>query len=310
MTALHDNTYDAILCVGPNPNDIVVYAIQSIYHFSDAKTIFVITSSKNFPFFSKLLTSVLTLVLIDEDTLIRETRLTTVQESLLELGASKKRAGWYFQQFLKIAIAKHPEISTHYLIWDSDSIMLNHLDFFHSDGTYVNPAKENHTPYFDFIKRVLDIDKQVDYSFISEHFMVKTAYMKELLEQFNTSAPKNSSWCQYILTQIPVDDLNASGFSEYETYGNFTVARHPTYLKSRILHSTRNAVNYYGLTPSTSDIYSLMQQQYDFVTFETWQPTSKRRIYRYKAVALIKYALDTLFQSNPVLREHAKSLTH
>ena len=68
------------------------------------------------------------------------------------------RAGWYLQQLLKIqAILNDGEINSRILIWDSDTIPLKNLNFFIEDKVIFFTGTEHHIPYFDTIKKIVEI---------------------------------------------------------------------------------------------------------------------------------------------------------
>ena len=46
---------------------------------------------------------------------------------------------------------------------------------------------EYHVPYFETMKNLTDLGKTADFSFIAEHMMFKTEYMKELLNVIENS---------------------------------------------------------------------------------------------------------------------------
>lgn len=86
-----------------------------------------------------------------------------------------------------MSICNLSDMAYHYLIWDSDTVLLQPLIFFDQDEKVpVNPKTEYHKPYFELIKKVLSIEKQVDFSFISEHLMINKSYMNELICNFMT----------------------------------------------------------------------------------------------------------------------------
>jgi hypothetical protein len=69
----------------------------------------------------------------DEDNLVEGLTLNTIECLMKTIAGTDKRSGWYFQQFLKMAYAGKSK-TEYYLIWDSDTIPLNHIDFFESGG--------------------------------------------------------------------------------------------------------------------------------------------------------------------------------
>lgn len=276
-----------MLCVSSKHKDIALKAIRSLYLFSQSRKIFVITSLNNFTFFENRLETRLPVYLLDEDQLIENINLRVIQNIFDQRIGSHQRSGWYFQQFLKMYICNLSDVADHYLIWDSDTILLRAVDFFDKDGrVLVNPTTQYHQPYFNLITKILGIKKQVIFSFISEHFMIRKTYMKELISNFTT---RDTSWVELILNSIDNQDLRRSGFSEYETYGNFIALNYKNSFNCRPIKSTRNGAKYYGKNPNKYDIFSLMQACYMFATFEARPPTLTMRIAVNKVNSRINY---------------------
>ena len=270
--------YDAVLCVAPQHKDIALIAIKALYLHSQPRKIFVVSARENFTFFSEKLAQHLPIHLLDEDHIIANTNLNTIQNYLIQRFALNDRSGWYFQQFLKMAICNIADIADYYVIWDSDTILLKNIDFFDKEGKVLISTKiENHTPYFKLIKKILGIEKQVNFSFISEHMMVNKFYMKELLNHIIAQTPDKISWVEFILNTIDKKDMT-SGFSEFETYGNFIATKYKDSFKCRVLKSIRHGTQIYGSIPNKYDVFSLMLSGYVFITFETYHTPSKKRI--------------------------------
>ncbi len=284
--------YDAVLCVKPGHKHIALIAIKSLYVCSQPRKIFVVSSRENFTFFSEKLN--LPIYLLDENSIIANINLNTIQDYLMQRVQSNYRSGWYFQQFLKMAICNIVDIADYYLIWDSDTILLKNVDFFDKEGrVFISPKTAYHKPYFKLIKKILGIEKQVNFSFISEHMMINKFYMKELLNNLIAQTPDKISWVEFILNAIDEQHLTHSGFSEFETYGNFIATKYKDSFKLRPLKSIRGA-NIYGAVPNKYDVFSLMLSNYVFATFETWHIPSKKRVIANKIKSSIFYKFCNL----------------
>ncbi|HON58913.1 MAG TPA: DUF6492 family protein [Smithella sp.] len=171
--------YDAVMCVSLPHRDMALKAIRSLQVFAAPRKIFVITARQNFAFFQSKLDSHFPLCLLDEDRVIQDITLRVLQDYFARRIGDIRRAGWYFQQFLKMSACNLPDLADHYLIWDSDTVLLQPLTFFGHDGiVLINPKTEHHSPYFTTMQKLLGIGKQVSFSFISEHLMIKKQYMK------------------------------------------------------------------------------------------------------------------------------------
>ena len=281
--------YDAVLPVARRNNNIAEQAIRSLARYSEAKTFYLITEKNNFLRFEKLREEGFPIILLDEDALIPEFDLQAIKDFLERKGANSERAGWYFQQILKMAVCDLPEISEHYLIWDSDTIMLQPIQFFSPEGTvFIKSKLEIHDPYFATYRNLLKQGPQVDFSFIAEHFMVKKEFMKELISAIADQPPSHQSWAWKIMNAIDQAHLSHSGFSEYETYGNFVSSHYPDSLTCRPLPSWRFGSMDFGLSPNKYDLFSL-SRRYSYASFETWTYGKFHRIAAQKFYAFVKF---------------------
>ncbi len=196
--------------------------------------------------------------LVDEDTVMDGLTLQTMQEYFNRRIGWSNRAGWYFKQFLNMSMAYVPEMAEHYLVWDSDTVLLQPMTFFSPGGrVLINPKTKIHKPYFELIRKILGLERQVDYSFISEHFMVNTSYMKELVDNITRQTSGKMPWFELILNAIDDRELYGSGFAEYETYGTFIAHQHCDSFECRPLKSIRNGARLYGTNPSKYDFLTL-----------------------------------------------------
>ena len=281
MQALANNLhYDTVICVGPQHIEITKVVLNQVKRFFQPKQIYVITNTSHFETFQSL--NLTNLLLINENELFEQFNFQSVADFLKQKINNGDRAGWYFQQFLKMEISKIIQ-SDYYLIWDADTIPLKPILFFDQDNNVlIHKSKENHTPYFDTLQNILGVEKSVDYSFISEHFMVQTTLMRKMLFDLNKNAG-DRSWPYYILENISKKDLPFSGFSEYETYGNFLNSISPESIKLRttqldLLNTYRNGSMMFGTLPNTKDLKFLEALGLHYVTFEVWQDINPEKI--------------------------------
>ena len=283
--------YDAVMCVSAQHKDLALKAIRSLHVFAQPRKVFVMTARQNFTFFQQKLDDRFPICLLDEDGVIEEVNLRRLQDYFSRSLGNAQRSGWYFQQFLKMSACRLPEVAPYYLVWDSDTILLQPLDFFDEKGNVlINPKTEYHRPYFETIRTLLNIERQVGFSFISEHLMIKKPYMQELLDHLTAVSSGKKSWVETLLDAVPRHALGGSGFSEFETYGNFIAYRYPDSFRCRPLKSIRYGARHFGTNPSKFDIFSLMLLGYVFASFETWQSESKKRIALKKILSKMVYS--------------------
>jgi len=144
-----------------------------------------------------------------------------------ELLREGSRAGWYYQQLLKLyAPLVIPDISPNVLVLDADTIFLNPVRFLndHNGGMY-NPGWEYYLPYFQHAAYLIPGFYKCfhDYSGISHHMIFQRPVIELLLKEVENQyqAP---FWKTFCLLVDP-NELFRSGASEYEIYFNYLFAR-------------------------------------------------------------------------------------
>lgn len=206
--------------------------------------------------------------IINEDQLIGNLSFEVVRNIIIEQNDfASKRTGWYFQQFLKLAYAYICQ-EDYYMTWDADTIPLREIDMFCNETPYFDVKEEYNKPYFTLIKKILKIDKCCEYSFISEHMMLKKSYVLEMIDRIEKD---NSSgvekYYEIILRNIHNIDLEGSGFSEFETYGTYVLTYHKNDYLLRKVKSLRDGEYYLGNNPSL-EMIDWAAESYDILTIE------------------------------------------
>jgi len=269
--------FDSVIAVGPNHLSISLKTIRSLLLFSRARKIFIFSSSTTLDNLKSQLESSSRLEYVDENVVIEGFSLSSLRDFFIQKKSSPLRAGWYYQQFLKMAASKLPRVADFYLIWDSDTVMLTEIDFFSSSGAVlVNPAKEHHPPYFECMNKLLNLSKKVPCSFIAEHFMVSKKIMGNMIDLIQLKSPESQLWPLHIMNNVNLDDLPRSGFSEFETYGNFLTEYYLESYSFRPLKSSRGGTIRFGFGVNSSVLFKLMTLSFDYITFEQWHKPSKK----------------------------------
>jgi hypothetical protein len=290
--------FDAVICVGPHKVQTAKLAIRSLKLFAQPRRIYTILSSRFFSQFQHLVAENPSVTLLDENAFIEGFGMPEIEGYFTKRAGSTWGAGWYLQQFLKMAACRIPDLAPHYLIWDSDTIMLQPVEFFDAQGrVLVNPKEEHHKPYFELTEKLLGFGRGVPFSFISEHFMVNTSYMQQLLKRIEMDSPVAKKWIYAILDQISAENLKNMGFSEFETYGNFIHVHYPESYCCRPLNSSRTGAALFGMSPNKSDIYYLLKQGYCFVSFERWNRKKGFKLWPSKLKAALLYGIGCLVAS-------------
>ncbi len=95
-------TDDIVTCISRYHLDIGFRSNRSLIRFSEANKIVVITANENINFLKKNFPNENYLIFLNEDEIIPNIKLIDVASMLAELGGNSERAGWYYQQFLKM----------------------------------------------------------------------------------------------------------------------------------------------------------------------------------------------------------------
>lgn len=244
--------------------DLAVYkaTIESLRaNIPDARPQLV-TRSEDFKKFRNACGSELTLW--DENELVPE--MTIAELKNLPISWFPAGAGWYFQQFLKYAFVNVSNNDDHFLIWDSDTVLLRPIDFFDPHGRPIyTKATEHHIPYFQTFEHLIGFPANREYSFISQHQIINKNILREMLSEIESSNPENRNWAWAIMNNLRGEGTNL--FSEYETYGHFMKMRHPGTFVTRDLDWTRQGGGALGLPPIKPLLLHL-RKKYDFAAFE------------------------------------------
>lgn len=267
--------YDAVMTVAETDVVLARKSVTGLSLHSKARRIFIITARSNFGYFDGVRQRLPSVTLIDEDSVINGVDLAVMRTFVGEDPQRARKTGWYYQQFLKMAMALSEDVAEHCLIWDADTILLRPTEFFDEGGRMlVAPASEYHEPYFRTLERILGISRAVDFSFICEHQMVNRSIMREMIDVIKERSPNHSSWVWAILSQMEMEDFARGGFSEFETYGNYALLKHADRYQVRTLPFFRSGVFRYGVAASADSLYSL-GKHFHWASFEKWQKVSR-----------------------------------
>lgn len=130
---------------------------------------------------------------------------------------SYRRPNWIYQQIIKLC---QDFTLDNYFCIDSDLVFKKPLKLYNEETGdpyfFISNHKQNHKPYFNFMKKVFDLEKQVDYSFISDITMFNRFYLREIIPSDNWLLEK----CNEYLSE---DCL----IGEPEIYGNYLAKYYP-----------------------------------------------------------------------------------
>lgn len=116
---------DLVICVAYKNCFFLKKNIPFINKNLSPEHIYVITKFSNFSLLEGIADN---LKLLDENALIGGLSYAAVRK-VLKSHLGINLVGWYFQQFLKMGFALTSFAKEEYLVWDADTIPLNHVDF-------------------------------------------------------------------------------------------------------------------------------------------------------------------------------------
>ena len=113
------------------------------------------------------------------------------------------------------------------------------------------------------------LGKLYNYSFISEHMIINTEFMKSLINEINLNSNISGDiWYEKVINSINNKDLIFSGFSEFETYGTFVNKYYENYYIIRPWKSLRGFQLNYNYTKMSYKDIKTIAKEYDAITFE------------------------------------------
>lgn len=270
------NDFELIIPVASKDINTAIDCIPYIFENISPKKIIIISNKR---VQKEIINSGYLIDFLDEDKIIDGLSYSKLFEYLKKFNA-EKRTGWYFQQFIKMAYCYCAK-TDYYLVWDADTIPIRKLYFFDKNKPIFSMKKELHEAYFDTINSLLGLKKSTKLSFIAEHMLFKTTYMKELIEEIS----RHDKWYFNIINSIRKNDLPLSGFSEFETYGTYVINYHKGVYIQKKYHSLRNGKELFGNIPN-KEVVQWISKNYSAISFE------KSQTYDYR----IKFYKNSLFR--------------
>jgi hypothetical protein len=173
------------------------------------------------------------------------------------------RSGWLFQQLIKLNGDQISE-QEHYLVIDSDTVFIRPICFERRGRVIFHTADEYHPPYFSTYEKLLGLRPASSKSFCTHYMLfekLKVAELKKTIEH-----RWNTSWHKAILQNI--DRTTHSGFSDYETYGNFVMSTYPGHVKLKYWYnkSLRRPLLQKTMEQKTEKL----SRSYNTLSFHSW----------------------------------------
>lgn len=208
---------------------------------------------------------------LDEESIMPGLSITAVRDILIRKCGDGHRAGWFYQQFLKMAYSAVSR-NKYYLLWDADTVPLHTMNYF-EDGEHpcFITKREYYQGYFDTINRLFKnkvgrLDPQISY--IAENMIVHKEYMQEMIaEIMSNESLEGDTFYEKILDAINPELVSYTGFSEFETYGNYMDTLHPEIYAHKRLRTQRLGSFLFGSQPNKEQL-EWAANDYDIISFE------------------------------------------
>lgn len=182
--------------------------------------------------------------------------------------SSLKRSGWYLQQFLKLSYSLICN-DEYYILWDADTMPICKHEMIVDGHPVFDMKTEHNEPYFITFSRLFpNYVKRNPLSYISEHMIVRTEILKEMIKEIGESCLIGDVWYEKIINAINLEDIPHSGFADYETYGLYCLNKYPDLYKERSWDSLRPASRYFEYDKLRECDYEWIKKDYKAVSFE------------------------------------------
>ncbi len=132
------------------------------------------------------------------------------------------RSGWLFKMLLIFAGDKICA-NEHFLVIDADTLLIRPHVFAKDGKTLLLYSDEYHPPYFTAYRNLLGKNPPSCVSFVCHYMLFHRPKLNAL--RLAIEHHTGMTWYQAIIENT--DRTIPSGFSEYETYGNFVLSRYP-----------------------------------------------------------------------------------
>ena len=168
--------------------------------------------------------------------------------------------GWLIQQLVKIKLAASYSDTDLVVIWDADTIPLRPISFFSQENKLkFFVGSEYYEPYFNTIKKMLNLDKIIEPSFIAQSLPAYSGWVKK----FIVEAGGEKNWMENILFHS-----RGNSFSEYESLGTYFFACYPNEVTINWSRWERNGFATYRKSRRIDMMISSLQNQFSFVSLE------------------------------------------
>lgn len=198
----------------------------------------------------------------DDAVVVNETDVVGFQSASL-YNQFGNRSGWIYQQLIKLSADKIAQ-SDDFLVYDADHILLQPHSFKDGDKTIFYTTDEHHLPYFTAINDLFNgtVRKAVKPSFIADCMLLNKSVLAEM--KLSIESWHQSYWELAVISSV---QPHPSGFSEFETYGNFFATFHPSEYKLKdadryMSHNKIDFMSYQEIKDMYYDYASITQHKF------------------------------------------------
>lgn len=216
--------YNLVIVSAPNHFEMVKRNKEQYFKYLPINKIVVIGSKKGEAVFSEDPR----IELIDEEHLYPGLGMLPVRNLVEAQGGHMTRSNWYFQQFLKMAYAYLCD-DDFYIVWDADTVPVRSIELFQGEKPLFSCCDDYRKDYFETLEKLFhgEVKKQSPKSFIVEHMVIKTSYMREMIHSIEQDNKLNGTYFyEKIISVISRESIKTTGFSEFETYANYVLTKH------------------------------------------------------------------------------------
>lgn len=132
------------------------------------------------------------------------------------------RSGWLFQQLVKLGADSITQ-TDRYLVVDADTVLVQPQMFVADGKDLLLNTEWYHHPYIEAYMRLVNLAPKTLVTFVAHHMMFNRARLQPLKARMEQIG--QTEWYNSIVNASDLSD--ASGFSEYETYGQWCLEKYP-----------------------------------------------------------------------------------
>lgn len=131
------------------------------------------------------------------------------------------RSGWLYQQLLNYKAVTILGEENFKLAVDCDTVFSRRQRFEKNKRIVFNACDDFHKPYFNSLKKLLNLENKLNISFTSHHIVYNKSYLIEML--IFLEKKYKTIWYKAILDNLDYKNNTKSNHSEFETYAQYVI---------------------------------------------------------------------------------------